>query len=296
MNTRSQAELWYQALLDARPDWAGLIAVHHGSLDREVRDWVEASLKAGALKAVVCTSSLDLGVDFVPVERVLQIGSPKGVARALQRAGRSGHQPGRTSRLTMVPTHSMELVEAAAARHAIATGHLETRLPPDKPLDVLVQHLVTIALGTGFTPPELLAEVRTAWSYRTLTAPEWEWALGFVRQGGSALTAYPEYRRVEPDEHGIWRVPDAALARRHRSNIGTIVSDASMVVQYMGGKRLGTVEEGFIARLAPGDAFLFGGRMLELIRVHEMTALVRLAKKIQRRGAALERGPHVVLD
>ncbi|KPC54628.1 ligase-associated DNA damage response DEXH box helicase [Amantichitinum ursilacus] len=279
LNTRSQAELWYQALLNARPDWAGLIAVHHGSLDREVRDWVEASLKAGTLKAVVCTSSLDLGVDFVPVERVLQIGSPKGVARALQRAGRSGHQPGRTSRLTMVPTHSMELVEAAAARHAIATGHLETRLPPNKPLDVLVQHLVTIALGTGFTPPELLAEVRTAWSYQALTAEEWEWALGFVRQGGSALTAYPEYRRVEPDEAGIWRVPDAALARRHRSNIGTIVSDASMVVQYMGGARLGTVEEGFIARLAPGDAFLFGGRMLELIRVHEMTALVRLAKK-----------------
>ena len=278
LNTRSQAELWYQALLNARPDWAGLIAVHHGSLDRAVRDWVEASLKAGTLKAVVCTSSLDLGVDFVPVERVLQIGSPKGVARALQRAGRSGHQPGRTSRLTMVPTHSMELVEAAAARHAIATGHLETRLPPDKPLDVLVQHLVTIALGSGFTPADLLPEIRSAWSYQSLSDDEYEWALGFVRQGGSALSAYPDYRRVEPDDAGIWRVPNATLARRHRSNIGTIVSDASMVVQFMGGARLGTVEEGFIARLSPGDAFLFGGRLLELIRVHEMTALVRLAK------------------
>lgn len=278
-NTRAQSEIWYQALLDARPDWAGLIALHHGSLSRETRDWVERALKDGQLKAVVCTSSLDLGVDFLPVERVLQIGSAKGVARLMQRAGRSGHAPGRPSRVTLVPTHSLELVEAAAAKDAIAQRRIEARESPYKPLDVLVQHLVSMALGGGFTPDALLAEVRGAWAYRELSEADWAWALAFVRHGGLSLTAYPDYRRVEPDEHGIWRVPDARLARRHRMSVGTIVSDASIHLKYWskggGGKNLGSVEEGFIARLKPGDGFLFAGRLLELVRVENMTAYVR---------------------
>ncbi|WLH91668.1 ligase-associated DNA damage response DEXH box helicase [Pseudomonas sp. FP453] len=278
-NTRAQAEIWYQALLEARPDWAGLIALHHGSLARETRDWVERALKDGQLKAVVCTSSLDLGVDFLPVERVLQIGSAKGVARLMQRAGRSGHAPGRPSRVTLVPTHSLELMEAAAAQDAIAQRRIEARESPHKPLDVLVQHLVSMALGGGFTPDALLAEVRSVWAYRELTEAEWAWALGFVRHGGLSLTAYPDYRRVEPDEHGIWRVPDARLARRHRMSVGTIVSDASIQLKFWskggGGKNLGSVEEGFIARLKPGDGFLFAGRLLELVRVENMTAYVR---------------------
>ncbi|MCD5970265.1 ligase-associated DNA damage response DEXH box helicase [Pseudomonas quasicaspiana] len=280
-NTRAQSEVWYQALLEARPDWAGLIALHHGSLAREVRDWVERALKEGHLKAVVCTSSLDLGVDFLPVERVLQIGSPKGVARLMQRAGRSGHAPGRPSRVTLVPTHSLELVEAAAAHDAVAARMIEPRESPHKPLDVLVQHLVSMALGGGFDPETLLSEVRTAWAYRELTYDEWQWALAFVRHGGHSLTAYPDYRRVEPDENGIWRVPDARLARRHRMSIGTIVSDASINVKYWkkggGGGSLGSVEEGFIARLKPGDGFLFSGRLLELVRVENMTAYVKKA-------------------
>lgn len=280
-NTRAQSEVWYQALLEARPDWAGLIALHHGSLAREVRDWVERALKEGHLKAVVCTSSLDLGVDFLPVERVLQIGSPKGVARLMQRAGRSGHAPGRPSRVTLVPTHSLELVEAAAAHDAVAARMIEPRESPHKPLDVLVQHLVSMALGGGFDPETLLSEVRTAWAYRELTDDEWQWALAFVRHGGHSLTAYPDYRRVEPDENGVWRVPDARLARRHRMSIGTIVSDASINVKYWkkggGGGSLGSVEEGFIARLKPGDGFLFSGRLLELVRVENMTAYVKKA-------------------
>ncbi len=280
-NTRSQSEIWFQALLEARPDWAGLIALHHGSLDRKVREWVELALKEGRLKAVVCTSSLDLGVDFLPVERVLQIGSPKGVARMLQRAGRSGHQPGRPSRLTLVPTHSLELVEAVAAQDAIAAHRVEPRLSPRKPLDVLVQHLVTVALGGGFRADELRAEVATTFAYRELTDEEWRWALAFVQQGGSSLHAYPDYRRAVPDELGVWRVPDAQLARRHRMGVGTIVSDASMAVKFWSkggaGKSLGAVEESFIARLKSGDHFLFGGRVLELVRVHEMTAFVRIA-------------------
>ncbi|HVR50147.1 MAG TPA: ligase-associated DNA damage response DEXH box helicase [Pseudorhodoferax sp.] len=276
-NTRSQSEIWYQALLQARPDWAGAIALHHGSLDRAVREWVEAGLKAGQLRAVVCTSSLDLGVDFLPVERVLQIGSAKGVARLLQRAGRSGHAPGRPSRITLVPTHSLELVEAAAARAAVAAGQVEAREPPAQPLDVLVQHLVTVALGGGFSPDALYAEVRRTHAYARLDAQRWQWCLDFVRQGGAALAAYPDYRRVVPDAEGVWRVPEARLARRHRANIGTIVSDASMAVQFVGGARIGSVEESFAARLKPGEAFVFGGRLLELVRIHEMTAWVRRA-------------------
>jgi len=276
-NTRSQSEIWYQALLEAKPEWAGLIALHHGSLDREVREWVEAGLKSGELRAVVCTSSLDLGVDFLPVERVLQIGSPKGVARLLQRAGRSGHAPGRPSRITLVPTHSIEIVEGAAARAAIAAGHIEARTSPLQPLDVLVQHLVTVALGGGFKPDALYEEVRGTAAYAGLSRESWEWCLSFVRQGGPSLAAYPDYRRAVPDEEGVWRVPDARLARRHRMNIGTIVSDASMSVQYLGGSKIGSVEESFAARLKPGDCFLFGGRLLELVRIHEMTAWVRRA-------------------
>jgi ATP-dependent Lhr-like helicase len=274
-NTRSQSEIWYQNLIEARPDWAGLVALHHGSLDREVREWVEAGLKRGELKAVVCTASLDLGVDFLPVERVLQVGSAKGIARLLQRAGRSGHAPGRISRVTLVPTNSLELLEAAGAKRAVESRRIEARQVPNKPFDVLVQHLVTVALGGGFRSEELYEEVTSAWSYRHLSREEWQWALDFVAHGGQSLSVYPEYRRVLPDEEGVYRVPDATIGRRHRMGIGTIVSDAQMQVKYMSGGRIGSVEESFIGRLKPGDHFLFSGRILELVRVHEMTAYVK---------------------
>ncbi len=287
-NTRSQAEIWYQLLLQARPDWAGIVALHHGSLDKAVRAWVEAGLKAGQLKAVVATSSLDLGVDFLPVERVLQIGSAKGVARLLQRAGRSGHAPGRESRVTLVPTNTLELVEAAAARAAALAGEVEARLSPDKPLDVLVQHLVTVALGgsldaqgqpcAGFVADELFDEVRSTRAYRTLTRDEFDWALAFVERGGDSLTAYPEYHRVQFVE-GRWRVPDRGVARRHRLQVGTIVSDAAMAVKWLSGGTIGTIEEGFIARLNKGDHFVFAGRVLEYVRTQDMAAYVRAGSK-----------------
>ncbi|WP_176517072.1 DEAD/DEAH box helicase, partial [Pseudomonas ceruminis] len=278
-NTRAQAELWYQALLDARPEWAGQLALHHASMARATRDWVELSLKQGTLKAVVCTSSLDLGVDFLPVERVLQIGSAKGIARLMQRAGRSGHAPGRSSRITLVPTHSLELIEAAAARSALAAGHIEARRSPRLCMDVLVQHLVSMALGSGFRPAELLAEVRSTWAFRELRDSQWQWALDFVCHGGNSLSAYPDYQRVQAHPDGLWRVASERLARRHRMGIGTIVSDASLQLKYWskggGGKHLGSVEEAFIARLRPGDTLLFAGRVLELVRVENMTAYVR---------------------
>ncbi len=299
-NTRSQAEIWYQLLLQERPDWAGLVALHHGSLERSVREWVELGLKEGRLKAVVATSSLDLGVDFLPVERVLQIGSAKGVARLLQRAGRSGHAPGRPSRITLVPTNTLELVEAAAARRAALAGEVEARSSPDKPLDVLVQHLVTVALGGGFAAgdvqdrggsaagdapvpgaPGLLEEVRSTWAYRHLTDEEFAWALTFVSRGGNSLAAYPEYHRVQLVD-GVWRVPDRQIARRHRLQVGTIVSEATMDVKWFGGgQSLGHIEEGFIARLRKGDCFVFAGRVLELVQSREMVAYVRLARKIK---------------
>src|SRR5689334_6703504 len=274
-NVRSQAEIWYQALLEARPEWAGLIGLHHGSLDTEVRQWVEAGLKEGRLKAVVATSSLDLGVDFSPVERVLQIGSAKGVARLLQRAGRSGHAPGQESRVTCVPSYALEFVEAAAVRRAALAGRIESRPPVERPLDLLTQHLVTIAVGEGFEEEAMKAEVRATRAFRDLTDAEWQWALDFVTRGGDALKAYPEYHKVERGDDGIFRVRDAAIAKRHRMSIGTIVSDAAVNIQYRRGKRLGNVEESFIARLSPGDNFIFAGLQLQFIRVENMTAYVK---------------------
>jgi ATP-dependent Lhr-like helicase len=280
-NTRSQAEIWYQLLLQARPDWAGLVALHHGSLDKQVREWVELGLKEGRLRAVVATSSLDLGVDFLPVERVLQIGSAKGVARLLQRAGRSGHAPGRPSRVTLVPTHTLELVEAAAARRAALAGLVEARSPPRQPLDVLVQHLVTVALGGGFEGDSLFEEVRTTFSYRDLDRAAFDWAMAFVERGGDSLHAYPEYHRIALCD-GVWRVPDRGIAKRHRLQVGTIVSDAAMAVKWLSGGTIGTIEEGFIARLNKGDCFVFAGRILEYVRTQDMAAYVRVATK--RRG------------
>ncbi len=295
-NVRSQAEIWYQWLLQERPDWAGLVALHHGSLDAEVRAWVEAGLKAGTLKAVVATSSLDLGVDFLPVERVLQIGSAKGVARLLQRAGRSGHAPGRESRITLVPTNTLELVEAVAARRAARAGRVEPRHSPDQPLDVLVQHLVTVALGGGFEADAgcgsgpgdlpgasaLFEEVRSAPAYAHLTPQGFDWALRFCERGGDSLGAYPDYHRIAVVD-GRWRVPDRGIARRHRLQVGTIVSDASMPVKWLSGGTLGHVEESFIARLNPGDTFIFAGRVLEFVRARDLVAYVRASSRA--RGA-----------
>jgi ATP-dependent Lhr-like helicase len=277
-NTRSQAEIWYQMLLQERPDWAGLVALHHGSLDQEVRQWVEAGLKLGQLKAVVATSSLDLGVDFLPVERVLQVGSPKGVARLLQRAGRSGHAPGRTSRITLVPTNTLELVESVAVQRAAAAGQVESRSSPRQPMDVLVQHLVTVALGGGFVPEELYEEVRSTAAYADLSRDAFDWAMAFVERGGESLGAYPEYHRVQ-SVGGRCVVLDRGVARRHRMQVGTIVSDAGLQVKWVSGGTLGTIEEGFISRLSPGDCFVFAGRLLEYVRTREMTAYVRKATK-----------------
>ena len=275
-NTRSQTEIWYQAILAARPDWAGTIALHHGSLDRKRREWVEDGLRIGRLRCVVATSSLDLGVDFSPVDRVLQIGSPKGVARLLQRAGRSGHRPGATSRVTCVPTNALELMEVAAARDGVEQGALESRLQVERPLDVLAQHVVTVALGGGFVADQLLNEIRTTRAYTELSDAEWSWVIEFLTYGGDALRVYPEYARITLVEDR-YVVTNDDIARRHRMSVGTIVGDAQIGVAYLRGKPLGEVEESFVARLKPGDRFVFAGTPLEFVRVRDMKAWVRRA-------------------
>jgi ATP-dependent helicase Lhr and Lhr-like helicase len=277
-NTRGQTELWYQKLMDFAPQLAGLVALHHGSLDREVRDWVEGALHEGRLKLVICTSSLDLGVDFKPVETVIQVGSPKGIARFMQRAGRSGHQPGATSRIYFLPTHSLELLEAAALKIALAEGVCESREPLQKPLDVLVQYMVTMAVGEGFRPDELYQEVTQSWSYRHLSPQEWQWALDFITTGGESLSQYEEFQKVEIDEEGVYRVPNRRIALRHRLSMGTIVSETSLRIKYIGGSYIGQIEESFVSRLKKGDVFWFAGRPLLFEQIKEMTVLVRKSK------------------
>ena len=277
-NTRSQTEAWYQGLLKSRPGWAGRIALHHGSLDRAKREWVEAKLRTGELKCVVCTSTLDLGVDFAPVERVFQVGSPKGIARLMQRAGRSGHSPGLESRVTFVPAHSLELLEIAAARDAIEAGKLESRRPPVLPIDLLTQHATTMALGAGFEPNSLYEELRTTTTYSDLPRSDFDWVVDFISTGGFALKAYPEYQKVRLGDDGRYFLDDKRLAMQHRMSIGTIVSDASLTVQYLKGAKLGTIEEGFLARLTPGDRFIFAGNPVELVQVRNSTVWVRRAK------------------
>ena len=276
-NTRAMAELWFQSIIGFRPDWKGKVELHHGSLDREVRDAVEQGLKNGFLRAVVCTSSLDLGVDFSPVDRVIQVGSPKGVARLLQRAGRSGHRPGVPSSVYCVPTNSLELIDISAARDAALAGQIERREGVQRPLDVLAQHLVTIALGEGFAEMAMKAEVNSTSAYANLTDQEWNWVMDFIVRGGSALKAYPEFHRVVLQPDGIYRVVDKQIALRHRLSVGTIVSDMALTVQYWKGSKLGTVEESFLTRLKPGDRFIFSGKPLEFLRIRDMTAFVKPA-------------------
>ena len=276
-NTRSQCEIWYQSIISAKPEWFETIAIHHGSLDKGQRQVVEEGLKTGRFRAVVATSSLDLGVDFAPVDLVMQIGSPKGVARLLQRAGRSGHSPGRVSQIVCVPTHAFELVEVAAARDAIRAGRIESRDPVDRPLDLLAQHLVTRAIGGGFTRAGIMPELKTTRAYAGLTDAELDWVLDFITRGGVALRAYPEYSRVT-NEYGHYFVSDPRVIQRHKMSIGTIVSDTALSVRFLTGGRLGTIEESFIARLKPKDRFIFAGKALEFVRVKDLTAWVRKSK------------------
>ncbi|MGL5891011.1 MAG: DEAD/DEAH box helicase, partial [Bacteroidia bacterium] len=277
-NTRAQAEIWYQQLLEVAPQLAGQLALHHGSLSTEIRTWVEDALHSGILKAVICTSSLDLGVDFRPVDTVIQIGGPKGVARFLQRAGRSGHQPGAESKIWFLPAHALELMEAAALRTAVNEQHIESRIPVVRAWDVLAQYLVTLAVGSGFNADTILDEVRTTNAFAEITDDEWNQVMQFIISGGPSLKAYSEYAKVVRGDDGNYSVTDQRIARQHKFGIGTILSDSMLSVKFISGGYIGSVEEYFITRLKPGDTFFFSGRTLELVMIKDMKVLVRASK------------------
>ena len=274
INTRGMSERWYQTLLQIAPHLAGAIALHHGSIEGELRAWVEDALHDGKLKAVVATASLDLGVDFRPVETVIQVGSPKGVARFLQRAGRSGHSPDAVSRIYFLPTHSLELVEAAALKTAVEETAIETREPLLLCYDVLIQYLCTLAVSDGFVPDVIWKEVLATHCFQYLTKADWQEMLHFITVGGTALQQYDEYKKVDVED-GVYKINGRRIAMRHRMHIGTIVSDAMLRVKFMAGGYVGMIEEGFISRLAPGDAFTLAGRQLELVTIKDMTVMVK---------------------
>lgn len=277
-NTRAQAELWHRALESIWLDGPDSLALHHGSLDAKLRKYAEDGLRDGTLRCVVATSSLDLGVDFPSVDQVIQIGSPKGIARLSQRAGRARHRPGESGKVICVPTQALDLLEYAAAREALKHGRIEARQSPRLSLDVLAQHCITIALGGGFKSAELLEEVRETYSFRDLSDRSWSAVLDFIVHGGRSLENYPEYSKVIRDEDGVYRVTDRRIALRHRLSVGTIISDGSLRVKMLRGGTLGSIEESFIGRMRRGDKFLFAGRTLELVRLEEMTVYVRRAK------------------
>ena len=274
-NTRSQCEIWFQRILQKYPEFAGELAMHHGSINKETRLWVEQAIRDEKLKAVVATSSLDLGVDFAPVETIIQIGGPKGVARFLQRAGRSGHQPGKESVIYFLPTHAMELIEASALQKAVTNTAVEDRIPYMQSFDVLVQYLTTLAVSDGFYPEEILPEILSTFCYQALTKDQWQWLLNFVTHGSQSLQAYDEYKKIEIEEDGRFKVNNRGIAMRHRLQIGTIVGDAVLAVKYLKGGYIGTIEEWFISKLSPGDAFTFAGKNLELFKIKNMQVIVR---------------------
>jgi ATP-dependent Lhr-like helicase len=294
-NTRSQTEIWFQELCAIRPKWKEQMAMHHGSLDRAERDHAENGLRDGSLKCVVATSSLDLGVDFSPVDQVIQVGSPKGIARLLQRAGRSGHQPGSVSRILGVPTHAMELVEFAAARDAALARNVESREPLRKPLDLLVQHLVTCAIGVPFEADMMRREIESCDAFVGLTEEEWQWALGFISNGGAALAAYPRYQKARIEE-GRYTVDDKRLILQHRLSIGTISSDPAVSIKFANGHTLGTVEESFISKIKPGSSLVFAGKQLTLVRFHQRTATVKLSTRKTKGQVAIWGGSKMPLS
>lgn len=275
-NVRSQSERWYNEILIRKPEWEPLMAIHHSAVDRERREEVENKIKTGELKLVICTSSLDLGVDFPMVERVYQVGSPKSISRFIQRAGRSGHTPTGVPRIYFVPTHALELFEYMATELAIERGLKEDIIPPELSFDVLAQHMVTLAANEGLIPDVVFEEVRETYAYRKLERYSFDNLLDFLTKGGRSLTAYPYYHRIK-EHNGKYLVHDKRMIHQHLMNVGTITSDPSIRVKFMRGGSLGTVEESFVSKLKKGDRFVFSGKVLEYVMVKDLTLMVKLA-------------------
>lgn len=275
-NTRNQAERWYSQILELKPEWEKLMALHHSSVDREMRERIESGIKLGDLKLVVCTSSLDLGVDFPMVERVYQVGSPKSISRFVQRAGRSGHTPTGVPRIFFVPTHALELFEYLATELAIERGLKEEIIPPELSYDVLSQHLVTLAANEGLDLDKALIEARSTYTFRELKRVDFDNIVSFLETGGKSLSAYPNYHRLK-ELKGRYLVPDKKMIQEHMMNVGTITSEPSIKIKFMRGGSLGSVEESFVGRLKKGDHFVFAGKSLEYVLMKDLTLFVKLA-------------------
>jgi len=294
VNTRAQAELLFQELWRANEDGLA-IALHHGSLAREQRRRVEAAMAAGQLKAVVCTSTLDLGIDWGDVDLVIQMGAPKGAARLVQRIGRANHRMDEASQALLVPTNRFEVLECRAAEAAVAAGEIDGDPPREGALDVLAQHVMGRACGEGFQLEALFEEVRQAAPYRALDWETYERVVDLVATGGYALKTYDRFRRIVRRRDGVWVNRTRQNAQQHRMNIGAIVEARQLSVrlaQFVGGdkagqttgravfrpgRRLGDIEEGFVSTLSPGDTFLFAGEVLRLLGIEDMDALVHRA-------------------
>ena len=273
VNTRAQAELMFQALWKLN-DPTLPIALHHGSLEVEQRRRVEAAMAGGKLRAVVATSSLDLGIDWGGVDQVIQVGAPKGVSRLLQRVGRANHRMDEASRAVLVPANRFEVLECEAAMLGVAASELDGDPPRPGGLDVLAQHLLGLACAAPFRPDDVFAEVRRAAPYSDLARTDFEDVLRFVEHGGYALAAYDRWRKLFRDSEGRVHVRSARVAAQHRMNIGTIVEAPLLKVRLVGKRRigpvLGEIEEYFVSLLRPGDTFMFAGRLLKFLRLHEM--------------------------
>jgi ATP-dependent Lhr-like helicase len=274
VNPRAQAELMFQAIWKHNEENLP-IALHHGSLDIAQRRRVEAAMAAGTLRAVIATSSLDLGIDWGGVEQVLQVGAPKGVSRLLQRIGRSNHRMDEASKAVLVPANRFEVLECEAAIAGVAARALDGDPPRPGGLDVLAQHLLGLACAGKFLPEDVYAEITAAGPYAALSRQDFDDVLQFVEDGGYALAAYERYRKLFRDAQGYVYVANSRIARQHRMNIGTIVEAPTLKVRLAGkrgggfGKNLGEVEEYFVNMLTPGDTFMFAGRLLKFIRLRE---------------------------
>jgi ATP-dependent helicase Lhr and Lhr-like helicase len=278
VNTRAQAEATFQALWRLNEDGLA-IALHHGSLAVEQRRKVEAAMASGQLKAVVCTSTLDLGIDWGDVDLVIQMGAPKGSARLIQRLGRSNHRLDEPSRALLAPANRFEHLECEAARAAVAEGVLDGEPLRAGALDVLAQHMTGRACGEAISADNLFAEVTQAAPYAGLTRREFDRVLEFCSTGGYALDSYERFRRLIRDRDGLWQARNARVAQRHRMNVGTIIEAEMLTVRLKGrgargGKALGKVEEWFLEQLVPGDTFVFAGQILEFQSISENAALV----------------------
>ncbi|HET9459453.1 MAG TPA: ligase-associated DNA damage response DEXH box helicase [Sphingomicrobium sp.] len=277
-NTRSLAELIFQDLW-AVNEQALPIGIHHGSLALEARRKVEAAMAAGRLRGLVCTSSLDLGIDWGDIDQVVQMGAPKGSSRLLQRIGRANHRLDEPSLGMIVPGNRFEYLEARAALDAIEEGELDPE--PFRPgtLDVLAQHILAMACAAPFDADSLLAEIRSAAPYRDLKRETFEEVLSFIATGGYALKAYDRFRRLVRDPDGRWRLARPAIAQQHRMNAGVIVEQPLLTVRFRGGRKLGTIEEGYASTLSPGDHFYFCGLSLEVEQFKDTDIIVHASSK-----------------